>query len=129
MVEGSGSDPLDVLILGPLPPPFGGVATHVQKLNELLGATGLRVGVLNHFRSSNGQALATLNRNPLRYFVALARYKSRLVHYHHSRWSTLLAVAATRRFRKASRYVMTLHGKALNRYLRSRRPFVARLTR
>jgi glycosyltransferase involved in cell wall biosynthesis len=129
MVRGSGSEPLDVLIVGPLPPPFGGVATHVQKLNELLRASGLRVGVLNHFRSSNGEALATLNRNPLRYVVALARFESRLVHYHHSRWSTLLAVAATRRFRRGSRYVMTLHGQELNRYLRSRRPFVARLTR
>lgn len=129
MLKGSGSEPLDVLIVGPLPPPFGGVATHVQKLNELLGATGLRVGVLNHYRSPNGQALATLNRNPLRYLVALARFKSRLVHYHHSRWSTLLAVAATRRFRKGSRYVMTLHGQELNRYVRSRRPFVAPLTR
>ncbi len=129
MVKGSGSEPFDVLIVGPLPPPYGGVATHVQQLSELLGAAGLRVGVLNHFRSRNGQALATLNRNPLRYLVALARFKSRVVHYHHSRWSTLVAVAATRRFRKGSRYVMTLHGQELTRYVRSRRPFVARLTR
>ena len=43
---------LDILVLGPFPPPFGGVSTYVQRLHRLVVRRGFRVGVLNHFSSA-----------------------------------------------------------------------------
>ena len=119
---------LDVLVLGPVPPPLGGVAVHVSRLVPHLQKAGLKVGVLNHFGSTDADfVLDALNRNPINYFRMPRRIRARLVHYHHSHWATLLAVALGRR-RTGSRYVLTLHGNDAPRLLESRVPMLSRAT-
>jgi glycosyltransferase involved in cell wall biosynthesis len=127
-LEGRGTEPeqavdrgsdreLDLLILGPVPPPFGGISIHLDRLVPLLEEAGLVVGVLNHFSSkARPFVLGTLERNPLRYFWLPRKIQTRIVHYHHVRWPHLLAVALGRRGRSA-RYIVTLHGRGLLRFL------------
>jgi glycosyltransferase involved in cell wall biosynthesis len=111
------SQPLDLLILGPIPPPYGGVSNHLDRLVPLLERAGLTVGVLNHFASMDRPyVLGTLRRNPLRYLVLPRRFKSRIVHYHHARLVHLLAVALGRPNRKVH-YVVTLHGRGILKHL------------
>ena len=63
---GHGASELDILILGPVPPPFGGISVHLSRLVPLLQAQGLNVAVLNHFGSAELPfVLGVLNRNPL----------------------------------------------------------------
>jgi glycosyltransferase involved in cell wall biosynthesis len=120
---------LDVLILGPVPPPYGGIAVHVSRLVPHLQKAGLEVGVLNHFRSTDADVvLDALNRNPINYFRMPRRIHARVVHYHHSHWAMLLAVALGRP-RKGSRYVLTLHGNDVPDLLESRVPMLRRGTR
>jgi glycogen synthase len=121
---------LDVLILGPYPPPFGGVSAHVDRVAHAVRTRGLAVGVANHFpdRRRDGLIVADLRRNPLRYWLVLRRAEARIVHYHHSRWSTLVSTALALRHRTAPT-VATVHGRELEPYLGSRVPGVARLTR
>jgi glycosyltransferase involved in cell wall biosynthesis len=120
---------LDVLILGPVPPPFGGISVHVSRLVPLLMKAGLRVGVLNHFRSTDmPYVLQSLNKNPVNYYRLPKRIPSRVVHYHHSHWSLLIAVALGRG-RRASRYVLTAHGTDLPRRLNSKVPPLRAATR
>jgi glycosyltransferase involved in cell wall biosynthesis len=120
---------LDVLVLGPVPPPLGGIAVHVSRLVPHLQKAGLEVGVLNHFRSTDADfVLDALNRNPINYFRMPRRIHARVVHYHHSHWGMLLAVALGRR-RTGSRYVLTLHGNDVPRLLESRVPMLGRATR
>jgi glycosyltransferase involved in cell wall biosynthesis len=120
---------LDVLILGPVPPPRGGIAVHISRVVPHLQKAGLEVGVLNHFRSTNSDfVLGALNRNPINYFRMPRRIRARVVHYHHSHWGMLLAVALGRR-RTGSRYVLTLHGNDVPRLLESRVPMLRRATR
>jgi glycosyltransferase involved in cell wall biosynthesis len=120
---------LDILILGPVPPPFGGVAVHISRVVPLLQRAGLRVQVLNHFGSAEPDFVAgALKRNPLNYYRLPKRIDARVVHYHHSHWPALLAVALGKGTRR-SRYLMTIHGTSLLRRLSSRAPFVARVTR
>jgi glycosyltransferase involved in cell wall biosynthesis len=122
------SDELDILILGPVPPPFGGVSVHLSRFLPLLETTGLRFAVLNHFASTDSAfVVASLKRSPLRYYRLPKRFPARLVHYHHSRGSTLVAVALGRR--KNARYVLTLHSPEIHRQLTSSIPFVARITK
>src|SRR4051794_4638814 len=85
----------DVLLVGPYPPPIGGVSTHVSRLAQLLEEAGLHVGVLNHFktRGSNRFVIGSLHRNPLRYWYEIRQADASVVHYHHARWSTLVATA------------------------------------
>ena len=118
----------DVLILGPLPPPLGGVAAHLSRLVPVLEGAGLRIGVLNHFHSTDLPCvIGTLKRNPLNYYRLPRKVRARIVHYHHSHWATLLAVVLGQR--RGQCYVVTLHNPRIRRQLTSPLPLIGRLTR
>ncbi|HUA49257.1 MAG TPA: glycosyltransferase [Solirubrobacteraceae bacterium] len=123
---------LDVLLVGPYPPPYGGISAHVQRLARSIQAAGLSAGVLNHFQgqAADRMVIGELHRNAWRYWWAVrqARARARVVHYHHSRWSTLLATALAVR-RGGNGTVATIHGRELDPFLRTRVPGVAPVTR
>ena len=123
------SDP-DVLLVGPYPPPFGGISAHVARLAHAVSADGMSVAVVNHFRTreANELIVADLARNPLRYWTVLRRLEPRVLHYHHARWSTLVAAALAVR-RSTGTSVVTIHGRELEPFLESRLPGIAPLTR
>ncbi len=120
----------DVVLVGPYPPPRGGVSAHVARVAKGARERGLRVAVVNHFRGDDPDPLviAGLHGNPWRYWRVLRAVDGRIVHYHHSRWSTLLAAALALRRRSAAT-VVTVHGRELEPYLSSRFPGVPPLTR
>jgi glycosyltransferase involved in cell wall biosynthesis len=119
----------DVLILGPVPPPLGGISVHISRVVPQLQEEGFAVQVLNHFDSTApSYVVGTLRRNPLRYYVLPRRIPARVLHYHHSHWLALLAVAAGRG-RRRTRYILTSHGDDLRRLLRSKIPGQGALTR
>jgi len=125
----SGSEP-DVILVGPYPPPLGGVSAHIARLAHRLRDHGLSVGVVNHFHTPAPDPLiiAELGRNPWRYWRVLRVARAGVIHYHHSRWYTLVAAAfALRRSGAAS--VATIHGRELEPFLSSRAPGVVPLTR
>ena len=119
--ESSGPGP-DVLIVGPYPPPHGGVSAHVERLSAALADRGLRVAVLDHFagRGPNPPVVGALHRNPVRYWLALHTRTAPVVHYHHARLSTLVATALTRSRHGRSAYVVTVHGRGIERQLTRR---------
>jgi glycosyltransferase involved in cell wall biosynthesis len=118
----------DILMLGPVPPPFGGVSSHLSRLVPVLERSGLKVGVLNHFGSTDMPfVVAALNRNPMNYYRIPKKFRVRIVHYHYSGWSELVALALARGSSRA-RYIVTLHGSAIHRPLRSKVPIVSRIT-
>jgi glycosyltransferase involved in cell wall biosynthesis len=118
--SGSGKSDPEVLIVGPYPPPFGGVSSHVRRATIALTDAGYTVGVLNHFssRPSGGPVVGVLRRNPVLYFTRLRTSHARVVHYHHAgRPSLLLTVALARGSREDSRWLITLHNAGLKRHL------------
>jgi glycogen synthase len=121
---------LDVLLVGPYPPPFGGISAHVERVARTILEHGLSVRVVNHFGGGRGDPLVAdvLRRNPWRYWRVLRIADARIVHYHHSRFSTLLAASLALR-RSSAATVATVHGRELEPFLGSRIPGVARLTR
>jgi glycosyltransferase involved in cell wall biosynthesis len=121
---------LDVILVGPYPPPRGGVSAHIARLAHGLGDRGLTIGVVNHFHTSARDPLviANLRRNPWRYWRVLRTARAQVVHYHHSRWYTLLVTAFALR-RSPAATVATIHGRGLEPLLSSRAPGVAPLTR
>jgi glycosyltransferase involved in cell wall biosynthesis len=113
----------EVLIVGPYPPPLGGVSSHVQRATVALRDAGYTVGVLNHFTSEidNSPVIGTLRRNPVLYFLKLKKAHGPVVHYHHAgRLSLLLAVALARP-KRDSRWLVTIHNHSLTRSLASSR--------
>jgi glycogen synthase len=123
------ADP-DVVLVGPYPPPFGGISAHVDRLAQAILERGLSVRIVNHFDGGECDPLVTdvLRRNPWRYWRVLRASKARVVHYHHSRWSTLLAASLALR-RGSAATVATVHGRELEPFLGSRTPGIARMTR
>lgn len=107
---------LDVLLVGPYPPPLGGVSSHVRQVAAEMQATGYRLGVVDHFggRRMAPPVVATLRRNPARYLLELSRRRAQVVHYHHAgRTSILLAAALARNTRRESRWLITVHNHSL----------------
>jgi glycosyltransferase involved in cell wall biosynthesis len=122
-------DRLDVLILGPVPPPLGGVAAHVEQLGRLLRARGMSVGILDHYGTSPGDdgVVGALRRNPLRYWTEAGRHRSDVLHLHYSHWLSLVAVALRRRGDR--RLVVTLHSHDAVAAVGARRGLRASATR
>lgn len=112
---GTGVHDLDVLVVGPYPPPYGGVSAHLSQLLMLLPSEGLRVAGLNHYGDGDADeaVVGALRRNPLRYWWRLRRPTSRVVHYHFSRLSDLVAVAAAHPAGDPRGFVITVHGHTL----------------
>ena len=109
-----------VLIVGPYPPPLGGVSSHVQRATAALGEAGHTVAVLNHFggRPEGTAVIGSLHRNPLLYFTKIKKTQAAIVHYHHAgRPSLLLATALARRSRTQSYWLITLHNHSIERHL------------
>jgi glycosyltransferase involved in cell wall biosynthesis len=125
-------DEFDILILGPIPPPFGGISVHLSRLVPKLQCAGFKVGVLNHFGSTAMPfVVAALRRNPLNYYRLPKKFRARIVHYHHSRWSHFVALALGKGSSTA-RYILTLHAGDIHKHfpqLISRAPFVGWITR
>lgn len=126
---GQPTSELDILILAPVPPPFGGIAVHVSRLVPLLEAAGLRVGVLNHFNSTERSfVVGALKRNPLNYYRLPRKFPARVLHYHHARWSTLIAVAIGK-WGSRGRYILTVHSGGLQKQLSSNVPLLRPITK
>ena len=122
----------DILILGPVPPPFGGISVHLSRLVPKLESAGFKVGVLNHFRSTAMPfVVAALSKNPVNYYRVPKKFRTRIVHYHHARWPHLVALALGKGNSRA-RYILTLHAGDIEEHfgeLVSTAPFVGRITR
>jgi glycosyltransferase involved in cell wall biosynthesis len=113
----------EVLIVGPYPPPLGGVSSHVQRATLALRNAGYTVGVLNHFTSEidNSPVVGTLRRNPVLYFLKLRKAHGPVVHYHHAGRLSLLLAAALARPKRDGRWLVTIHNHSLTRSLESSR--------
>jgi len=125
-------DVLDILILGPIPPPFGGIAVHLSRLVPRLQRSGFKVGVLNHFGSTAmPYVVGALSRNPVNYYRLPGKFRAEIVHYHYSRWVHFVAVALGKGDSRA-RYILTLHAGSIEKHfpeLLSKKPLVAWITR
>jgi glycogen(starch) synthase len=120
---------LDVVLVGPLAPPRGGISAHVERLASLLEDDNLRVGILDHFANTQHPlVISNLHRNPARYWMQMRRLRTPIVHYHHARWSTLMA-AALARGNRGETWIVTFHGHEIERSLTRRTPAIAALTR
>lgn len=120
----------DVVLVGPVAPPRGGVSAHVERLADLLERNGINVGIIDHFDNcTHPNLIATLKRNPWRYWLEMRRLTAPVVHYHHSRWSTLIAAALARRSSPSMAWIATIHSHDLERLLSGRIPLVDSITR
>jgi glycogen synthase len=116
---------LDLLLVGPYPPPLGGVSSHVRQVAEATAAAGYRIGVLDHFGGERTAppVLAGLRRNPARYLLELGRRRAEVVHVHYAGRTSILfaaAAAAARRRRPDERWLLTIHNHSLTPVLGSR---------
>ena len=93
------SSMLKVLLVGPFPPPYGGVSVHVLTLQCLLRKSGIPCRVLNISRGAPPSDRYLSIRGPLHFILELSRYSLRgwSIHVHingHNLKSWLVALAA-----------------------------------
>jgi len=112
---------VNVLLVGPVPPPAGGIATSVAGLAAALRRRGAAVQIVDPGRGRVRAAAA----------IAAATVRRAVVHVHvcgHNRRSFLL-VAAARALAPTSPLVVTLHSGILVSYLEGLAPAHRRLVR
>src|SRR5690348_15485504 len=93
------SSMLKVLLVGPFPPPHGGVSVHVLTLQCLLRKSGISCSVLNLNRDAPPSDRYVSVRGPLHFMFVLSGYSFRgwSIHVHingHNTKSWLVALAA-----------------------------------
>lgn len=125
---------LEILEVGPYPPPLGGVSVHISRLVDSLRGAGVNVGVANHFGKSgeapvsgDSPVVANLGRNPIRYLLTIRRLRCQLLHHHYSRLSTLVGNALALPATGCSGSVVTLHSGRTTMGLSNPETLVARL--
>jgi glycosyltransferase involved in cell wall biosynthesis len=100
------TETLEVLLVGPTPPPSGGVATHLEAIAEALFAHGARAFTVDPHRDRVGFAAALL----------FARKRKQLLHLHingHNRKSWQLALLSG-----GARSILTVHSGLAPAYCR-----------
>jgi glycogen synthase len=122
------AEPVDVVIVGPHPPPAGGVSSHIARSAPLLIRHGLAIKVLSHYgpRPDVPYVLDGLRRNPLRYFFRIRASDARLVHYHYSGRTSLVSAALGLAMRPPCARIITIHSPTIARDLQRRPRWVAR---
>lgn len=118
------SEPVQVLLLGPAPPPHGGISVHVASARRLLIDAGARCRLLD--TGAAGGRSGSWRERPAR-FAGLWREISRCaregwwVHLHtngHNRGSWLLALLCAAAARRSTRRLLTLHSGMAAEFLR-----------
>src|SRR5664280_1746844 len=98
------------LLLGPYPPPYGGVSSHLKRWHAYLASNGWRVTGLTRYRGYMGAlAAGSLRKNPVAYAIGAVVHSADIVHYHYSDAGSFAAVALVARWRPA-KFVITVHG-------------------
>lgn len=95
-----------ITLIGPLPPPHGGIASHVARMREFLHAKGLDVRVLSPFGSSRpGHVKTHISLLP---FALLRGARRDLRHWHLTGWHRMLVMGLCERI-LPGKSVYTLH--------------------
>jgi glycogen(starch) synthase len=115
-----------VLLVGPFPPPHGGVSVHVLTLQDLLQKSGMSVRVLNIGRGAPASDKYVSVRSPLHFMLLLLRYslKGWSLHVHingHNAKSWLVAFVAGLLGMIGPGALLTIHSGMSPAYLRDRR--------
>jgi len=117
---------LKVLLVGPFPPPHGGVSVHVLTLQRLIEKSGIPCSVLNISRGSSTSDRYVSIRGPLHFTLLLARYslKGWSLHVHingHNVKSWLVAFVAGLVGVAGPGAMLTIHSGMSPAYLHERR--------
>src|SRR6185295_9140323 len=123
---------LAVTLVGPLPPPFGGISVHVLRLQSRLARRGAHVTTLAAGRTLPGVGSfeSFLGNSLIRHLQGGLRQLAGVVHVHHRISPLTFLVCASAR-RQGRPLVLTLHGHPRNPVLRRPGvdPFLARSVR
>jgi glycogen synthase len=106
-----------VLLVGPYPPPFGGISVHVRNAHELLTSAGVECALLNIEKGAPAANAPTFAKELIKYAS-----KGWTIHVHtngHNRKSWLIALAGGVASRFGAGGVLTLHSGGAPAYLRS----------
>jgi glycosyltransferase involved in cell wall biosynthesis len=117
---------LKLLLVGPFPPPHGGVSVHVLMLHDLLREAGISCRVLNISRGAPQSDRYVSIRGPLHFMLLLLRYslKGWSLHVHingHNVKSWLVAFVAGLAGVTGPGAMLTIHSGMSPAYLNDRR--------
>jgi glycogen(starch) synthase len=117
---------LKLLLIGPFPPPHGGVSVHVLTLKGLLEKSGIPCHVLNINRGAPSSDKYLSIRGPLHFIAVLSRYSLRGWSFHvhingHNVKSWLVALTAGLVGMTGPAAMLTIHSGMSPAYLNDRR--------
>lgn len=107
---------MKILLIGPYPPPHGGISVHVAALADQLSQRGAEIRVFRMSRGARASGASRLARTVRQYAS-----KGWIIHFHtngHNLKSWVTALLSAAAARKAPATVLTLHSGMLPDYLK-----------
>lgn len=103
----------DLDIIGPYPPPFGGISIHISRILPVVRASGLSVRVFNHYYfQDRGFGVFATKRRFFWWLSYLFRQKAKLIHIHQFSWLHFPYVFILSRIQK-NLVFLTIHNEKL----------------
>lgn len=114
-MKGNGTE---IAVVGVIPPPFGGVSVHIDRLLFLLRRNCIpyRLYELNG-RSDADRSIVALGRSPRTFLQFLLTCKESIVHFHTDNGTAVMVATCLLRLRRRQA-IFTLHSDALMWYYR-----------
>lgn len=102
-----------IALIGPYPPPYGGIAIHIQRLKEQLERGGYECVVYEIGRQEPSEANVIRVKNPKRWLMKYFFFaKEDVIHFHSSDWRMRVIMGLMGLLGK--RTIISIHGASLN---------------
>lgn len=118
-----------IAIIGPYPPPYGGISVHIQRLREQLDKKGVKSVIYNTSGDVNYPAKNIIKVKSMKRLVLRALFlaKEKVFHYHNSDWQMRVVLGLMGFLGKKT--VISIHGVSLANSLNKGNWFRRRLIR
>ena len=105
----------EVVLIGPFPPPYGGISVHLNRLISYLKQTKFNYILYNTFSESECEkSVISVRKNRLLWYIKFAFFhRSQIVHLHSPNWIARLIFAIMARLR-SGKYIISIQGRSIS---------------
>jgi glycosyltransferase involved in cell wall biosynthesis len=119
-----------IALVGPYPPPFGGISVHLRRLSDYLEHEGIKHVLYNISSDAENppRIISVAARHARWYTQFLLTHRCGVIHLYSTSWRSRFLFGCIAALRKG-KYVLSIHGRSMTQALESKNPVLSFLSR